>query len=151
MSVFQVRPATMKDARSIAQIHVQAWQHAYESLLDEADLQSLSVDKREAMWKEAIEYSEPQVLVATDPQQNVVGFIGFDRSRDPKSKATTGEIWAHYVAPHVVGLGAGLALWDAARDACEEEEFTEVTAWVYARNELGMRFYDAAGFKRAYC
>ena len=48
----------------------------------------------------------------------------------------------------MLGMGAGLALWDAARDACEDEGFTEVTAWVFVRNERGMNFYDTAGFKR---
>jgi hypothetical protein len=40
-----------------------------------------------------------------------------------------------------LGTGAGLALWDAARDACEEEGFNEVTAWVFVRNERGLSFY----------
>jgi L-amino acid N-acyltransferase YncA len=148
MSLFEVKPATLRDAKAIAEIHVQAWQQAYEGLVADEDLQALSVDKRMAMWREAIEYAEPQVLVALDPQKKVVGFIGFDRSRDPKTKSTTGEIWAHYVHPDMLGMGAGLALWDAARDACEEEGFLEVTAWVFVHNERGMAFYDAAGFKR---
>lgn len=148
MSQFEVRPATLRDAKAIAEIHVQAWQHAYDGLVADDDLKSLSVEKRQAMWREAIEYSEPQVLVAVDEAKKVVGFIGIDRSRDPKSKSTTGEIWAHYVQPSVLGLGAGLALWDAARDACEDEGFLEVTVWVFVRNERGIAFYDAAGFKR---
>ena len=52
------------------------------------------------------------------------------------------------MAPDRLGQGAGLALWDAARDACEDEGFTEVTAWVYARNDRALTFFDAAGFKR---
>jgi L-amino acid N-acyltransferase YncA len=148
MSQFEIRPATLRDAKAIADIHVQAWQQAYASLISTEDLKALSVEKRQAMWREAIEYAEPQVLVATGEGGKIIGFIGFDRSRDPKTKSTTGEIWAHYVHPDVVGQGAGLALWDAARDACEEEGFTEVTAWLFVRNELGLAFYDAAGFKR---
>ncbi len=148
MPAYSVKPATLSDAKAIADIHVRAWQHAYAGLVDDDDLKALSVDKRQAMWREAIEFSEPQVLVATDEGGQLVGFIGFDRSRDPKTKSTTGELWAHYVDPNVLGTGAGLALWDAARDACEEEGFLEVTAWVYVRNERGMAFYDMAGFKR---
>lgn len=148
MPLFEVRLATLRDAKAIADIHVRAWQHAYAGLVEEDDLKSLSVDKRQAMWREAIEFAAPQVLVATSEGGKLVGFIAFDRSRDPKTKPTVGEIWAHYVLPEVLGQGAGLALWDAARDACEEEGFNEVTAWVYVRNERGMAFYDAAGFKR---
>jgi GNAT superfamily N-acetyltransferase len=148
MSLFEVKPATLRDAKAVAEIHVLAWQQAYQGLVADDDLQALSVDKRLGMWREAIEFAEPQVLVALDLDKKVVGFIGFDRSRDPKTKSTTGEIWAHYVHPDVVGLGAGLALWDAARDACEDEGFNEVTAWVFVRNERGLSFYDTAGFKR---
>ncbi len=148
MSLFEVKPATLRDAKTIAEIHVLAWQHAYQGLVADDDLNALSVDKRLGMWREAIEFAEPQVLVALDADKKVVGFIGFDRSRDPKTKSTTGEIWAHYVHPEVVGTGAGLALWDAARDACEDEGFNEVTAWVLVRNERGLSFYDTAGFKR---
>jgi L-amino acid N-acyltransferase YncA len=148
MSLFEVKPATQRDAKTIAEIHVLAWQHAYKGLVADDDLNALSVEKRMGMWREAIEFAEPQVLVALDVDGSVVGFIGFDRSRDPKTKATTGEIWAHYVHPKVLGMGAGLALWDAARDACEDEGFNEVTAWVFVRNERGLSFYDTAGFKR---
>lgn len=148
MSSYAIKPASLRDAKAIAELHVSAWQHAYTDLLDPEDLKTLSVDKRLAMWREAIEYAEPQVLVATDATGKLVGFVGFDRSRDPKTKSTTGELWALYVAPEVLGTGAGLALWDAARDACEEEGFNEVTAWVFARNDRALNFFDAAGFKR---
>lgn len=145
---YTIRNATQRDAKAIAELHVKAWQTAYAELLSAEDLASLSVEKRLAMWKEAIEYAEPQVLLAVDGDNKVAGFVAFDRSRDPKSKPTVGELWALYVRPDLVGTGCGLALWDAARDACEEEGFNEVTAWVYARNDRALSFFDAAGFKR---
>ena len=74
-----------------------------------------SVEKRQAYWREAIEYCEPQVQVAVDGEK-IVGFVGYDRSRDEKSRPTTGEIWAIYAAPTHWNQGVGLALWDAARD-----------------------------------
>lgn len=148
VSVREVRPAVLRDAPAIAHIHVEAWKHAYKGLVADADLQTLSVDKRLTMWREAIEYAEPQVWVACDAHQQVMGFVAFDRSRDPKTKATVGEIWALYLQPDCIGQGVGSALWGAARDACEEEGFGEITAWVYARNTLGLNFYDAMGFKR---
>jgi hypothetical protein len=41
----------------------------------------MSVEKRQAYWREAIEYCEPQVQVAVDGEK-IVGFVGYDRSRD---------------------------------------------------------------------
>ena len=147
MSGIEVRPATLRDAKAIAALHVKVWQVAYSDLLPAEHLKNLSVEKRQAMWREAIEYSEPQVLVAVDAGE-IVGFVGFDRSRDPKSKPTTGEVWAMYVAPTHWNKGVGLALWDGARDGLIEEGCTNVTLWVMLRNERAIRFYTLAGFKR---
>ena len=79
----------------------------------------------------------------------VVGFTGFDRSRDAGTKSTVGEIWAMYVAEAHWGKGVGLALWDGARDGLKEEGCTQVTLWVLLQNERALKFYEqAAGFKR---
>lgn len=147
MTSYTVRPAARSDARAIAEIHVASWQAAYRGLVPDEHLDSLSVTKREAFWRDAIEYAEPQVHLALDGH-TPVGFVGLDRSRDPKSKPTTGEIWALYVTPAHWGRGAGLALWDAAREASEEEGFTDLTLWALLRNERALRFYELAGFKR---
>lgn len=148
MSSYSVRPATPRDAKAIAEIHVATWQAAYQGLMPEDHLQKFTVEKRLSFWREAIEYSEPQLLVATDGEE-VIGFVGFDRSRDPGSKSTTGEIWALYVMPSHWGKGAGLALWDGAREGLKEEGCTQVTLWVMLRNERALRFFEqAAGFKR---
>ena len=147
MSHVKIRPATQRDAGIVAAIHVQTWREAYEGILPQEDLDKLSVDKRKAMWREAIEFSEPQVLVAMDDDR-MVGFVAYDRSRDPKSRATMGEIWAMYVLPGDWDTGVGLALWDAANDGLLEEGCTNVTLWVMLRNERALRFFDLAGFKR---
>jgi RimJ/RimL family protein N-acetyltransferase len=147
MSSIQVRPATLRDAKAIAQIHTLAAQAAYQGLVPEDQLKSLSIEKRQAYWREAIEFCEPQVQVAVEGEK-IVGFVGFDRSRDEKSRPTTGEIWAIYAAPTHWNKGVGLALWDAARDGLQEEGCTNVTAWVPLRNERALRFHELAGFKR---
>lgn len=147
MSSIQVRPATLRDAKAIAEIHVAAWQDAYKDLLPAATLDGISVQKRQAFWREAIDYAEPQVLVAHLDNQ-IMGFAGFDRSRDKGTPATTGEIWAIYASPIHWDKGVGLALWDAARDGLQEEGCTKVTLWTYLRNERALRFFELAGFKR---
>lgn len=148
MSSYSVRHATPRDAKAIADIHVATWQAAYKDLMPEEYLAKISVEKRLAYWKEAIEFSEPQLLVATDGEE-IVGFVGFDRSRDAGTKSTVGEVWAMYVAPAHWGKGAGLALWDGAREGLKEEGCTQVTLWVLLGNERALRFYEqAAGFKR---
>jgi len=128
MSSIQVRPATLRDAKAIAQIHTASALEAYRGLVPDDQLKAMSsVEKRQAYWREAIE---------------------FDRSRDEKSRQTTGEIWAIYAAPSHWNQGVGVALWDAARDGLLEEGCTNVTAWIPLRNERALRFHEMAGFKR---
>jgi ribosomal protein S18 acetylase RimI-like enzyme len=147
MSDYQVRPAEMSDSRAVAEVHAAAARAAYEGLLPEEQLKALAPATREAKWREAIEFSEPQVHVAELDGQ-VVGFVGFDRSRDPKTPSTAGEIWAIYVKPEHWDKGVGVALWDAAREGLEEEGCTTVTVWVPLRNDRAIRFHELAGFKR---
>lgn len=147
MSEYEVRPAEMADSRAIAEIHAASARAAYKNLLPEEELRALAPATRESKWREAIEFSEPQVQVATLDDE-IVGFVGFDRSRDAKTPATTGEIWALYVLPKHWNKGVGVMLWDAARDGLEDEGCTSATIWVPLRNDQAMRFLELAGFKR---
>jgi ribosomal protein S18 acetylase RimI-like enzyme len=146
MSRYTVRPAEEADASRIAEIHAASSHAAYEHVAPEG-AQTLSMDKRRAFWRDAVEYGEPLVHLALEGK-TIAGFVGFDRSRDAKSKNTTGEIWALYVEPANWGSGAGLALWDAAREGLMEEGCTDVTVWVPLCNERALRFFELAGFKR---
>ena len=78
----------------------------------------------------------------------IIGFVGFDRSRDKGTPPTMGEIWSIYVATSHQGQGAGLALWDAAREGLQEEGCTQVTVWIALSNDRALRFHELAGFKR---
>lgn len=147
MSSFSVRPATVRDAKAIARIHVTTAQAVYRDLWFPDTLAGPSLEERQAHWREAIEYSEPQVQVALAGDE-MVGFVGFDRSRDKGTPSTTGEIWALHVLPDHWTQGAGTALWDAAHDGLKEEGCTKVTVWVPARNERALRFFEHIGFKR---
>ena len=142
---YEIGLATLRDAKAIADIHASA--SAGLGILTSDRLVTLTPDKRQAHWREAIEYSEPQVMVALDAGQ-IVGFVGFDRSRDAGTPPTTGEIWALYLAPMHQAKGAGLALWDAAREGLLEEGCTQVTVWLPLANERALRFFELAGFKR---
>jgi GNAT superfamily N-acetyltransferase len=144
---FPVRPASLRDAKPIAEVHVAAWQAAADASGAIGAMPEVSLERRQSAWREAIDQYEPQVLVATD-QDRVVGFVAFDRSRDKGTPSTTGEIWALYVAPGHWGRGVGLALWDAARDGLQEEGCTKVTLWMPLRFERSLRFVELAGFVR---
>lgn len=147
MPVCEVRVATLSDAETLAAIHASAARAAYEGRVPEASLAALGNADRVVHWRDAINYGEPQVHVAT-LEGKVVGFVGFDRSRDKGTKPTVGEIWSLYVLPEHWGQGVGVALWDAARDGLLEEGCTQVTSWLPLAGERALRFMELAGFRR---
>lgn len=146
MSSYTVRPAVAADASRVARVHADSSHAAYQGIAD-AGKQNLPLQQRQAFWADAIEFGEPLLQVALAGDQ-AIGFVGYDRSRDARSRPTTGEIWALYVDPAHWGKGAGLALWDAAREGLLEEGCTEVTLWIPLCNERALRFVELAGFKR---
>jgi len=152
MSEYLVRPAEIGDAKAVAEVHAIAAKAAYAGILTEEQMAALAPTNRETKWREAIEFSDPQIHVAVlenaKGKEEVVGFVGFDRSRDPKTPATTGEIWAIYIKPEHWGKGVGVMLWDTTREGLEEEGCTHVTVWLPLRNERALRFHELAGFKR---
>ena len=146
-TTFTVRPATLRDAKGITELHNATVCEAFKSATPNAPVPVAALEKNQAFWREAIEYAEPQVQVALDGE-TLVGFVGFDRSRDKGTPPTMGEIWSIYVASSHWGKGVGLALWDAAREGLQEEGCTHVTVWVPIANDRAMRFHELAGFKR---
>lgn len=147
MPVCEVRVATLSDAPTLAAIHASAARAAYEGRVPEASLAALGQPDRVVHWRDAVNYGEPQVQVAT-LEGKAVGFVGFDRSRDKGTKPTVGEIWSLYVLPEHWGQGVGVALWDAARDGLLEEGCTQVTSWLPLAGERALRFMELAGFRR---
>ena len=146
-TTIQVRPATLRDAKQIAELHNATVREAFKSIAIDTPMAVVPLEKRQAYWREAIEYSEPQVHVATDGDK-IIGFVGFDRSRDKGTPQTMGEIWAIYVANSHWSKGAGLALWDAAREGLQEEGCSHVSIWVPIANDRAVRFFELAGLKR---
>jgi ribosomal protein S18 acetylase RimI-like enzyme len=146
-TTFTVRPASLRDAKAIADLHNATVCEAYKSATPNAPVPVAALEKTQAHWREAIEYAEPQVLVAMEGDK-IIGFVGFDRSRDKGTPPTMGEIWSIYVASSHQGQGAGLALWDAAREGLQEEGCTHVSVWVALSNDRALRFHELAGFKR---
>lgn len=139
MTIFLIRPAVTADAPTITQIEAQT--HA---ALGHPPTDSTAQLR---LWKEAVEFGEPFVQVAVRGAA-VIGFVGYDRSRDPRTKPTMGEIWAIHVAGTHWGQGVGLALWDVAREGLQEEGCTHVSIWVELASERALRFHELAGFKR---
>jgi ribosomal protein S18 acetylase RimI-like enzyme len=147
LTSLQVRHATQRDAAHIAALYAATAQEAFKSMRTGSAVPPVPQAKDAEYWRDAIEFAEPQVQVAVDGDK-IVGFVGYDRSRDTGTPNTMGEIWDIYAAADYWSQGVGLALWDAAREGLQEEGCTHVSIWVPIANDRAMRFHELAGFKR---
>jgi ribosomal protein S18 acetylase RimI-like enzyme len=141
-----IKRAVEADAPNVAQVHVQAWQAAYRGVVPDAYLDSVSIEKREVVWRESIKRGIPELWVA-DIHLGIVGWVAFGPSRDSDAEAGAGELEAIYVAPEHWATGIGRALWLVARRRLMELGFSSATLWVLADNARAIRFYRAAGFQ----
>jgi ribosomal protein S18 acetylase RimI-like enzyme len=141
-----IRPAALADARKVAELHVATWKEAYRGIVPDEYLQSLSVEKREAAWRESLEKRLSELWVASESTSELAGWVSFGACRDSDKPASAGEIWAIYVSSRYWSCGVGRALWLTARNRLVELGFTEVTVWCLAGNDRAERFYRAAGF-----
>ena len=144
----QIRSATVRDARAIAEVHVAAWRQAYRGLLPDDSLDRLSVEEREKQRREYLEdpLSEWGTLVADDAGR-VVGFSTYGPSRDQDATDSTGEVPAIYLDPDVVGTGIGRELFAETIAALRSAGFTRASLWVLEGNVRARRFYEKAGWR----
>nr|WP_298413289.1 GNAT family N-acetyltransferase [uncultured Halomonas sp.] len=141
----QIEPAAIEDARAIADIHVEAWRTAYRSIVSNDYLDTLSVDEKASVWREAITRGVPQLLVAR-VENAIVGWIASGACRDEGAKDDEGEIWALYVKPACWSKGVGRQLWCQAREYLIAQGCKTVRLWVLADNAQAIGFYQAMGF-----
>ena len=144
-ATLRIVPAALADARGVAEVHVRAWQAGYRGIVPDTYLAALSVDQREAMWKEAIASGTSRLLVAKS-DAGLAGWVALGPCRDVGASAQSGEIWALYVAPECWSSGVGRRLWLAARVQLIDDGYRNVSLWVIAGNARAIRFYIAAGF-----
>ncbi|HEX4959657.1 MAG TPA: GNAT family N-acetyltransferase [Thermoanaerobaculia bacterium] len=140
-----LRRATPEDANAIATVHVRSWQAAYQGIVPEAFLRSLSIEAREATWRTTLQAETSEVYVAEESQE-IIGWISVSRCQDPDSSPITGELYAIYVAPEHWGSGAGRALWKRGESYLRASGFLDVVLWVLKENRRALRFYEVAGF-----
>jgi L-amino acid N-acyltransferase YncA len=124
VSDFIIRAATADDARAIAEIHVAGWRWAYRGLVPDGLLDSLSVERREEMWRAGLARALPGwALFVAEREGEVLGFVGCGPSGDDDARENTAEVYAIYLQPEVQGTGVGRELFARTR------RFYEIAGW----------------------
>jgi L-amino acid N-acyltransferase YncA len=142
----RIRLAGPDEARTVAEIHVRAWQWAYHGQIPRHILDGLSVDRREGWWREVIqEHRDHRVWVA-ERDGEIVGFAATQPSEAEDAGPEVAQIAAIYLDESVVGTGIGRALTRHAIEDFRARGFHTVIWWVLETNERTRRFLERGGW-----
>jgi GNAT superfamily N-acetyltransferase len=143
-----VRLAGTADADEIGRIQVETWRAAYTGLMPDEAIAEFDVASRQRMWREGLART-PRPGSATfvvEDTGEVVGFASVGASRDDDAELEA-ELYAIYLHPSRWDRGIGRALLQRAEESMRSSGFREAVLWLLEGNELGERFYRAAGWE----
>lgn len=142
-----IRMARRADAASIAGIYVESWRETYPSILPGAALTAMSSKAETQFWAGAImrQSMRNPVLVASDAQDQLYGFLSAGPSRD-RSLHFDAEVYTLYIAPGHTGQGIGAALLDWCFNLFRRAGHRSAIIWALADNPSRF-FYERQGGK----
>ncbi len=141
-----IRPATIADASAIARVHVASWKETYAGIVPGDFLANLKVERREAMWKEALTEGGARssgIFVAVTATGEVVGFASGGENRTPEL-GFTGELYAIYLLKRYQGHGDGKRLFQAVTTELSRDGHVSMMLWVLEDNRT-VDFYKRLG------
>lgn len=149
----EIRQATTDDIPAIAALHIAGWKGAYGGIVDQAYLDSLSVEKRIADWTGWLAAGESDVFIAYDGE-TPSGFVVTGRTKTPPPGSSpirpshSGEIYALYLAPDYWRRGIGTALIKHAARNLKDKKHSTICLWVLDANARAKSFYEKMGGQR---
>jgi GNAT superfamily N-acetyltransferase len=136
-----IRVAEMRDAASIAHVHVQSWLTTYEGIVPQAYLASLNEAERVPLWQDWLT-REISVFVA-EHEGRIVGFAGGGPILEPLHSYDS-ELYMLYLLKDAQGRGTGKALLNAVTEALVQKSHRSMVVWVLEQNPA-VKFYAKAG------
>lgn len=168
-----IRPATPNDAQAVARIRVQGWRFAYQGLISQDYLDSLSVaEDTERMRGYLSQFPQNSPLSRSEFVQGsgdgekqsfmlavrgnaVLGFCRFSATPDKIDRADratpggtmNGRLHALYIDPDSLGQGIGHALMNHALSTFAAWGCEHANLWVLEGNSRAISFYERQGWR----
>ena len=173
LDALTIRPATPNDAQAVARIRVQGWRFAYQGLISQDYLDSLSVaEDTERMRGYLSQFPQNSPLSRSEFVQGsgdgekqsfmlavrgnaVLGFCRFSATPDKidrADRATPGEtmngrLHALYIDPGALGQSIGHTLMNHALSTFAAWGCERATLWVLEGNSRAISFYERQGWR----
>lgn len=133
-----IRQGRIGDEAGIANVHVESWKSTYKGLVPDSFLDSLSAEKRKAVWKKQLESNS--VFVAEENGQ-IVGFASYGKERTNKHSSYTGELYAMYLLSEHQRRGIGKALMHKIAQELVDQDIHTMLTWAFEENGA-CQFYE---------
>lgn len=139
-----IRLAVPEDALQIAQVQVESWRTTYRGIVPKSYLDSLDIEKREKIWRQA---AANQPLYVAELHGIIVGFAigGENRDKDTYPEYD-GELYAIYSYDHVHEQGIGKKLFKSTAHNLAARGFRKMVVSVLSENPA-VGFYKRMGGK----
>ncbi|MFC0523451.1 GNAT family N-acetyltransferase [Pontibacillus salicampi] len=139
-----IREAQLSDAKAIANVHVSSWKSAYQHLIEQQDMQNLTLENRITLWETVLKKKiNGQMVFVAEVEDHIVGFISGGKERT-KNYGFDAEIYAIYLLEDYQGKGIGSGLFSAFVYNMAHEGYTSLLVWVLTQNPY-KRFYEKYG------
>ena len=167
-----IRPATPNDAQSIARIRVQGWRFAYQGLISQDYLDSLSVaedtERMRGCLSQLPQNSPPSrsaSVQGSDGEKRsfmlavrgdaVLGFCRFSAAPNKTNRAEravpggtlNGRLHSLYIDPETLGQSIGHTLMNHALSTFAAWGCERATLWVLEGNSRAISFYERQGWR----
>lgn len=136
-----IRIASLKDALSIAEVHVQGWKETYTGIIKQEILDELKVLDKELLWKEIAKSPDHKLFVYTE-NGAVKGFL--DGYLNPENNIA--EIMAFYLLKEVQKQGMGRELFQKFYQCALNQGYNFIRLEVFNKNPSRF-FYEKMGAK----
>lgn len=137
--MYKIREAFQSDCAGIGKVYCDSWKTAYQTMLPQTYLDSLTVEN-----------CTPDKLLANNivlaKQERVLGICHFSEARNRNEKEW-GEIVAIYLLPEIWRRGQGCELLRYSLGKMKKNGFKHICLWVLKDNVRARKFYEKNGFQ----
>lgn len=141
---FDIRLATLDDAKYCANIHAESWNFAYGDIVPKE-----TIDKHNVRWptiwnKMLTNNIDTHYVITLD--RLIIGFLTIAVARDNDFKESVYEIVGLYLVPEHIGAGYGKQTMDWIKKEIKSRGYDKISLWVLEENNRARRFYEKSGF-----